>query len=201
MPFFLLWYTGGEEHKIQAAITFAPFHKTLPWRASHPFTHWFSLLSPSHLVFLIALCPVSSLYLLASLFPLEEAVIILLGRRQKILYLNAACKVFQVKGTLADFCTKRNLIDVRWRLVQLETIILTMTRWNHTYLSVPDITQTKVQGSRNSAASNQLKLRCIAAVLYLQYWSEQHFYTAGMILLQPIPGLWETEPVVVNIHQ
>jgi hypothetical protein len=37
----------------------------------------------------------------------------------------------------------------------------------------------------------------------LQFYtcSVQHFYTAGMILLQPIQGFWETEPVVVNIHQ
>jgi hypothetical protein len=62
------------------------------------------------------------------LFIVSISLIVSFGRRQKILYLNAACKVFQVKGTLADFCTKRNLIDVRWRLVQLETIILTMTR-------------------------------------------------------------------------
>jgi hypothetical protein len=139
------------------------------------------------------------LYLLASLFPLEEAVSSC--SRQKTLFLNSACKVFQVRRTLANFCTKRNLIDVRWRLVQLETMILTMTSWNHTYLSVPDITQTKAQDSRNSAASNQLKLWCIAANLYLQYWSVQHFYTAGMILLQPIQGLWETEPVLLNIHR
>lgn len=103
--FFLLWYTGGE-HKIQAAITFAPFHKTLPWWASHPFTHWFSLCSPSHLVFLIALCPVSSLYLLASLFPLEEAVSSCsVADRKSCIWMQHA-KSFKCVGLLQTFALR-----------------------------------------------------------------------------------------------